>query len=227
VLAANPRTVAVVNAGSPVELPWRDEAAAVLLTWFGGQEYGHALGDLLVGDAEPGGRLPTTWPAATADVPVLDVTPVDGTVRYDEGVHVGYRAWLRAGVEPAWPFGHGLGYTTWRQSGLEVSDAVAEGGAVTVTVQVENTGARAGKHVVQVYASRPDSVVERPALWLVGFRPVELGAGESAAVTVEVPARAFADWRDGAWAHEPGEFTLHVGTSVAELPLTATTVLTA
>jgi beta-glucosidase len=200
---------------------------AVLLTGFGGQEYGHALGDLLVGDAEPGGRLPTTWPAATADVPVLDVTPVDGTVRYDEGVHVGYRAWLRAGVEPAWPFGHGLGYTTWRQSGLEVSDTVAEGGAVTVTIQVENTGTRAGKHVVQVYASRRDSVVERPALWLVGFRPVELGAGESAAVTVEVPARALADWRDGAWAHEPGEFTLHVGTSVAELPLTATTVLTA
>jgi len=227
VLAANPRTVAVVNAGSPVELPWRDDAAAVLLTWFGGQEYGHALGDLLTGAAEPGGRLPTTWPAATADVPVLDVTPVDGTVAYDEGIHVGYRAWLRAGTEPAWPFGHGLGYTSWRQSGLEVSRTVAEGGAATVSVEVENTGTRAGKHVVQVYASRPDSVVDRPALWLVGFRPVELSAGESATVAVEVPARAFADWRDGAWAHEPGEFTLHVGTSVAELPLTATTVLTA
>jgi beta-glucosidase len=223
VLAANPRTVAVVNAGSPVELPWRDDAAAVLLTWFGGQEYGHALADVLTGLAEPGGRLPTTWPAATADVPVLDVTPVDGVVRYDEGIHVGYRAWLRAGATPAWPFGHGLGYTTWQQSGLVVSDSVSAGGAVTVSVEVANTGTRAGKHVVQVYASRPDSAVDRPALWLVGFVPVQLGAGESTTAEVTVPARAFADWRDGAWAHEPGEFTLHVGTSVAELPLTATT----
>lgn len=223
VLAANPRTVAVVNAGSPVELPWRDDAAAVLLTWFGGQEYGHALADLLTGVTEPGGRLPTTWPAATHDVPVIDVTPRNGVVRYDEGIHIGYRAWLRAGTAPAWPFGHGLGYTTCQQSDLVVSDTVSEGGAVTVAVDVANTGARAGKHVVQVYASRAVSVVDRPALWLVGFAPVSLEVGTSSTVEVTVPARAFADWRDGAWAHEPGEFTLHVGTSVAELPLTATT----
>lgn len=223
VLAANPRTVAVVNAGSPVTLPWRDDAAAVLLTWFGGQEYCRALADLLAGVVEPGGRLPTTWPAAVADVPVIDVTPRDGLVRYDEGIHIGYRAWLRAGTAPAWPFGHGLGYTTWQQSDLVVSDAVSEGGTVTVAVDVANTGARAGKHVVQVYASRADSVVDRPALWLVGFAPVSLEVGTSSTVEVTVPARAFADWRDGAWAHEPGEFTLHVGTSVAELPLTAKT----
>jgi beta-glucosidase len=151
------------------------------------------------------------------------VTPRDGVVRYDEGIHIGYRAWLRAGATPAWPFGHGLGYTTWQQSGLVVSDTVSSGGAVTVSVEVANTGTRAGKHVVQVYASRPDSVVDRPALWLVGFAPVSLGAGASTTVEVTVPARACADWRDGAWAHEPGDFTLHVGTSVAELPLTATT----
>lgn len=214
VAAANPNTVVVVNAGSPVEMPWRDDVAAVLLTWFGGQEYGNALADVLTGAAEPGGRLPTTWPAAMADVPVLDVTPVDGTVSYDEGVHIGYRAWLRAGTTPAYPFGHGLGYTTWTIDGVSATPTVREGDAVIVTATVANTGDRAGKHVVQVYASRESSAVDRPVRWLVGFAPVRLGAGESTEVSIEVPARAFAHW-DGAWAYEPGAFTLHVGASVA------------
>ena len=94
-----------------------------------------------------------------------------------------------------------------------------------VAVDVTNTGAREGKHVVQVYASRPDSVVDRPARWLVGFAPVVVQAGGTSRVEVTVPARAFADWRDGSWAHEPGAFTVHVGSSVAELPLEATVVL--
>ena len=225
VAAAAATTVVVVNAGSPVTMPWRDEVDALFLTWFGGQEYGHALGDVLTGAVEPGGRLPTTWPATQADVPVIDVTPVDGEVVYDEGIHIGYRAWLKAGTTPAYPFGHGLGYTTWSLSGLDTTPSVTAGGAVQVAVDVTNTGAREGKHVVQVYASRPDSVVDRPVLWLVGFAPVVVPAGGTSRVEVTVPARAFADWRDGSWAHEPGAFTLHVGSSVAELPLEATVVL--
>ncbi|ROS75637.1 beta-glucosidase [Curtobacterium sp. PhB130] len=215
VAAANPNTIVVVNAGSPVEMPWRDDVAAVLLTWFGGQEYGNALADVLTGAREPGGRLPTTWPAAMADVPVLDVTPVDGVVRYDEGVHIGYRAWLRAGAEPAYPFGYGLGYTTWTIDGVSGSPEVREGDAAIVTATVRNTGSRAGKHVVQVYASRAASAVDRPVRWLVGFAPVRLDAGESTEVSIEVPARAFAYW-DGAWAYEPGTFALHVGSSVVD-----------
>ncbi|WP_258027622.1 glycoside hydrolase family 3 protein [Curtobacterium sp. BH-2-1-1] len=215
VVAANPNTVVVVNAGSPVEMPWRNDVAAVLLTWFGGQEYGNALADVLTGAREPGGRLPTTWPVAMADVPVLDVTPVDGKVSYDEGVHIGYRAWLRAGTEPAYPFGHGLGYTTWTIDGVTATPTVREGDAVIVTATVANTGDRAGKHVVQVYASRESSAVDRPVRWLVGFAPVRLDAGESTEVSIEVPARAFAHW-DGAWAHESGTFTLHVGASVSD-----------
>ena len=218
VAAANPNTIVVVNAGSPVEMPWRNDVAAVLLTWFGGQEYGNAVADVLTGATEPGGRLPTTWPATMADVPVLDVTPVDGKVSYDEGVHIGYRAWLRAGTEPAYPFGHGLGYTTWTIDGVTATPTVREGDAVIVTATVANTGDRAGKHVVQVYASRESSAVDRPARWLVGFAPVRLGAGESTEVSIQVPARAFAHWvgehRDGAWAYESGAFTLHVGASV-------------
>ncbi|MCS6569558.1 glycoside hydrolase family 3 C-terminal domain-containing protein [Curtobacterium flaccumfaciens pv. flaccumfaciens] len=215
VAAANPNTVVVVNAGSPVEMPWRNDVAAVLLTWFGGQEYGNALADVLTGAQEPGGRLPTTWPVAMADVPVLDVTPVDGKVAYDEGVHVGYRAWLRAGTEPAYPFGHGLGYTTWSIEGVSATPTVRQGDAVIVTATVANTGDRAGKHVVQVYASRAESAVDRPVRWLVGFAPVRLAAGASTEVSIEVPARAFAHW-DGSWQYESGTFTLHVGASVVD-----------
>ena len=112
VVAANPRTVVVVNAGAPVLLPWADEVPAVLLTWFPGQEFGHALADVLLGDAEPGGRLPTTWPADDRRAAVR-ATPVDGTLAYDEGIFVGYRAYERDGRTPLYPFGHGLGYTTW------------------------------------------------------------------------------------------------------------------
>ncbi|MEN0104344.1 MAG: glycoside hydrolase family 3 C-terminal domain-containing protein [Curtobacterium sp.] len=215
VAAVNPNTIVLVNAGSPVEMPWRNDVAAVLLTWFGGQEYGNAVADVLTGASEPGGRLPTTWPVAMSDVPVLDVTPVDGVVRYDEGVHIGYRAWLRAGVQPAYPFGHGLGYTTWTIDGIAGSPVVRAGDTAIVTATVTNTGSRAGKHVVQVYASRETSAIDRPVRWLVGFAPVRLGAGESTEVSIEVPARAFAHW-DGAWAYEPGTFTLHVGASVAD-----------
>ena len=103
VAAANPRTVVVVNAGSPVEMPWADDVAAVLLTWFPGQEAGHALADVLLGDNEPGGRLPTTWPVRAEDCPVLSTTPVDGAVAYDEGIFIGYRAWDRSKSSHASP----------------------------------------------------------------------------------------------------------------------------
>ncbi|MFE3757881.1 beta-glucosidase [Nocardia tengchongensis] len=215
VAAANPRTVVVVNSGSPVEMPWRDDVAAVLLTWFPGQEFGSALADVLTGAAEPGGRLPTTWPKTIDDVPVLNTKPeTDNALPYSEGIHIGYRAWLKSGVAPAYPFGHGLGYTTWELDGLTVSGR-------TATVTVRNTGARAGRQVVQAYLSRPDSAVDRPARWLAGFAVVEAGAGESVTATVELPKRSFEHWTEQGWVVEPGSFTLHVGTSVSALPLTA------
>ena len=224
VAAVNPRTVVVVNAGSPVLLPWRNEVAAVLLGYFGGQEMGSAIADVVFGAAEPGGRLTTTWPAALSDVPVLDVTPKDGVLDYTEGIHLGYRAWLSSGIEPAFPFGGGLGYTTWSLTGAEVLGAAASDD-LAVGVVVENTGARAGKAVVQVYAERPDSVVERPRRWLVASAVVRLAAGESRATTIPVPARTLAHWdvEGGAWAREPGSFTLRVGTSVVDLPITLAT----
>jgi beta-glucosidase len=213
-------TVVVVNSGAPVETPWRDEVAAVLLSWFGGQQMGEALADILTGVAEPGGRLPTTWPARMADVPVLDVTPTDGKVRYDEGVHVGYRAWLRGNTEPAFAFGSGRGYTTWSLTDLAVTCNPTPTAAASIEVTVANTGDRAGKQVVQVYLQRPDSVVDRPVRWLAAHAVVRLAAGRRERVSITVPARAFAHW-DGGWQYEPGEFAVAVGTSVADLPISA------
>lgn len=213
VAATGTPTVVVVNAGSPVVLPWASEVAAIVLGYFGGQEFGAALAAVLTGTAEPGGRLPTTWPAALADVPVTQVTPDGGVLRYTEGIHIGYRAWLRAGGAPAYPFGHGLGYTTWSWGG-----GARDGDALTVTLT--NTGDRAGKQVVQIYAERPDSAVERPVRWLVGSAVVRASAQQTVTVRVPLPDRRFAHWAGG-WQLEPGTYTLHVGASVADTPVTA------
>jgi beta-glucosidase len=211
VAAANPRTVVVVNAGAPVLLPWADEVPAVLLTWFPGQEAGHALADVLTGAAEPGGRLPTTWPRAEEGLPATG--PVDGVLEYDEGLFVGYRGYDRDGREPRYPFGHGLGYTTW-----EYLDATVAAGALRV--RLRNSGERRGREVVQVYASRPDSAVERPPHWLVGFAGVEAGPGEEVTATIAVPPRALAHW-DGGWQVEPGMFRLEAGRSSRDLRVAA------
>ena len=213
VAAVNPRTVVVVNAGGPVEMPWRADVAAVVLAWFPGQEFGHALSDVLLGVTEPGGRLPTTWPVVLADAPVSDVTPVDGRLSYDEGIHIGYRAWLREGTTPAYPFGFGLGYTLWELGPARV-DEVAD--RIVLGARVTNTGDRFGKQVVQAYASRPDSAVERPVRWLVGFSVLRLGPGESADVSIPVPGRALAHW-DAGWHLEAGAYELALGTSSATM----------
>jgi beta-glucosidase len=212
VAATGTPTVVVVNAGSPVVLPWADEVSAVLQGYFGGQEFGTAIAEVLSGAAEPGGRLPTTWPAALTDVPVTQVAPELGVLRYSEGLHIGYRAWLKDAAEPAFPFGHGLGYTTW-------SWAVAQRDGAAVEVTLRNTGDRAGKQVVQVYAERAESAVERPERWLVGFDVVRAAPGETVTARIDVPARRLAHWA-GEWVVEPGTYTLRAGASVADLPLT-------
>jgi beta-glucosidase len=220
VAAANPRTVVLVNAGSPVLLPWRNDVAAVLVGWFGGQEFGNAVADVLLGVAEPGGRLPTTWAAEEEHVPVLNTTPTDGVLEYTEGIHIGYRAWLRSDQAPAYWFGHGLGYTDIELSDLVAPAFLIEGDTAQVSVTATNRGSRAGKQVVLVFADRPDSEVERPVRWLVGFAPVRLAPGESAKVHVHVPSKLLAHWDDG-WHYEVGEYTLWAGTTANDLPLAA------
>jgi beta-glucosidase len=213
VAAANPRTVVVVNAGAPVLLPWADEVAAVLLAWFPGQEFGNALADVLLGAAEPGGRLPTTWPASEDRLP--STQPVDGVLSYDEGLFVGYRDGER---DARYPFGHGLGYTTWEYRAIAAPDQVVAGEDLEVAVTVANTGDRRGREVVQVYAGRPDGSVERPERWLAGFATVDGEPGEELTVRVPIGARAFEHW-DGGWTVEPGRFTLAAGPSSAAQPV--------
>ena len=222
VTAANPRTVVVVNAGAPVEMPWRDQAAAVLITWFPGMEVGNALADVLLGDAEPGGRLPTTWPATIEDAPVLTTTPTDGQLHYTEGVHIGHRAYLRSGTNPAYWFGHGLGYTTWSYAALSATPSSAR-------VRVRNTGSRRGKEVVQVYTSRPESRVVRPALVLSGYAVVTADVGETVDVEIPLDARTLRHWDPSShqWVVEPGPLAVHVGPNAGDLPLEVATALPA
>jgi beta-glucosidase len=218
VAEANPRTVVVVNAGAPVLLPWADDVPAVLLTWFPGQEFGHALADVLLGAAEPGGRLPVTWPSTEEGLP--STRPVDGRLSYDEGLFIGYRWYDREGREPLFRFGHGLGYTTWDYLSADSQGTAGDSGP-TVTVRVRNSGGRRGREVVQVYAGRPDSAVERPVRWLVGSAVVEAEPGAETEATISVPARALQHWDTSSqrWADEPGTFRLHVGPSSGVLPL--------
>jgi beta-glucosidase len=219
VAAVNRRTVVVVNSGSPVLMPWLDKVGAVLLGWFGGQEFGRAIADILLGSEEPGGRLPTTWPAALEDVPVLNTTPVGGKVVYSEGIHVGYRAWLKqqaeGGAAPALPFGFGLGYTTFELGTPHAPQSVLAGKDVVVHIPVRNTGSRSGREVVQVYLERAASSVDRPVRWLAGYAGTHLAPGGTESVAVRIPARSFGHY-DAGWQFEAGTFRILVGRHSAD-----------
>lgn len=227
VAAANPRTVVVVNSGGPVLLPWVDDVPAVLLSWFPGERFGEALADVLLGVREPGGRMPTTWPREEIDVPILDTAPIDGVLHYTEGLHIGYRAWLRAdGPVSLFAFGSGQGYTTWSYDTFAAPPSVVGGEPFVASITLTNTGQRTGREVVQLYASRASSCVDRPARWLVGSAGVVLEPGARATVDIEVDDRALAHIADDPalgprWVTEPGAFVLHAGHDVLDLPLTS------
>jgi beta-glucosidase len=212
----NRRTVVVVNSGAPVLLPWADDVTAVLLAWFPGQEFGDALADVLLGAAEPGGRLPTTWPVDERSLP--SPTPVDGRLEYSEGLSVGYRDAARSA---RFPFGHGLGYTTWEYVGVSAVVAPTSDADGRIEVTVRNSGSRRGREVVQVYLSRPGSSVARPARWLAGFAGVVADPGEEVTVTVPLAARSVQHWDVAThrWATEVGHFVVEAGGSVAALPV--------
>ncbi|WP_067497231.1 beta-glucosidase [Actinoplanes sp. TFC3] len=227
VAAANPRTIVVVNAGSPVLLPWAQDVAAIVLTWFPGQEAGAALADVLLGVTEPGGRLPATWPRREQDCPIYAVQPRDGVLGYDEGVFLGYRAWDLAGTPPLYAFGHGHGYTTWEYESLVVT-------ATEAVVTLVNTGARTGREVVQLYAGpsgpapagvgRRGVVPQRPSRWLAGFTPVEAHPGESVTVRIPLPERTWQVW-DGGWHTVPGTYAVTAAHALDDPRLTATLTL--
>jgi beta-glucosidase len=218
VAAANPRTVVVVNAGSPVSMPWLDAVPAVMQIWFPGEEVGNSLSDVLLGDAEPGGRLPMTMPRRLAHTPAYLSHPGEGgTARYDERAFIGYRWYDARGIDPLFPFGHGLGYTEWELGRAAVSGTPSSG--VTVAVSVTNTGARVGSTVVQCYVEPPVAGPRRPVRELRAFTKVSLAPGESTVVELHLPERAFALWsvEEHGWVVPHGEYGIAVGESSRSL----------
>jgi len=225
VAAVNPRTVVVVNAGMPVLMPWADDVAAVIYAWLPGQAMGEALADVLLGRAEPGGRLPVTLPARESDSPVLHVVPRDGRVDYAEGLLVGYRGYDAAGIAPMFAFGHGLGYTQWAYESASVDGpAPAPGEDVRIRVVVRNIGPRPGREIVQAYVAGPMAGAGRPVRVLGAFGTASAAPGERADVMLTVPARVMAIWDQAAsgWAWPRGTFVIDVGRSSRDLRLGVT-----
>ncbi len=240
VAAANPRTIVVMNVGSPHSVDWIDEPAAVLNVGFGGQELGEAVVDMLIGELEPSGRAPTTIGARYEHFAAFTNYPGEnGVVQYGEGVYCGHRWHDSIGIEPAVAFGSGLGYTTFEITEVPATADFVDG--VSIDVTVTNTGERRGSEVVQAYVEPPSGPVPRPVRELKAFRKVTLDPGESATVTLEFDARAFASFDAGdpvhaelaanslvpaggggrhrevsGWYIEPGDHVVHVGRSSRE-----------
>jgi beta-glucosidase len=228
VAAANPNTVVVVNSGMPVLMPWADEVAAIIQVWFPGQAFAEALADVLVGIAEPGGRLPVSVPRAEADSPVLHARPEAGDLIYAEGLLVGYRGYDRKGSQPLFCFGHGLGYTDWAYETLTTAaGSIAAGEDLSVEVTVRNSGRRAGREVVQVYLEAPDDDPRRPLRVLAAFGTVDAEPGTKTDVRLTLPSRAFARFDEARheWVSVPGTHTLRAGRSSRDLRLKAEVVL--
>ncbi len=225
VVAANPRTIVILVAGSPVEMgAWLDQTPAVLLSWYGGSEAGHALARVLFGDVSPSGKLPCTFPKQLADVGAhaLGAYPgAGGTEEYKEGLLVGYRWFDTKAVEPLFAFGHGLSYTTFAYANLRVTSGGADGAYATATFDVTNTGSREGAEVAQLYIHQNAPALPRPDKELKGFQKISLRPGETRTITIPLGFRAFAyyDPAKKGWLAEAGSYEIRVGSSSRDLRL--------
>jgi beta-glucosidase len=224
VAAVNKNTVVVVAAGSPITMTgWLPSVPGLLYAWYGGQETGHAVGDLLFGIATPSGKTPVTFPKRIEDSTAHGSYPGQNLrVTYAEGIYVGYRGFDKRKVEPLFPFGFGLSYTTFEYSGLKVSrPTLKKGGTLEVSVQVKNTGTRAGDEIVQLYLRDLKSSIDRPEKELKGFRRVALQPGQTRAVsfTIDEAALSFFDPGKKAWIAEAGDFEALVGASSRDIRL--------
>ncbi len=228
VAAVNPNTVVVLNTSQPVALPWLDKVKGVLEMWWPGDEGGWSTANLLLGKASPAGRLPVTWGKALTDYAATSPEHpergkgVDGKTTYSEGVNVGYRWFDQEKIEPLFPFGFGLSYTTFEYSGLKTAKA-ADGG-VDVTVEIKNTGGVDSDEVPQVYLGAPATApegVQFPVRALAAFDRVHVPAGQTKIVTMHVPFRQLEYWstKEQKWVTAEGERTLSVGSSSRSLPL--------
>ncbi|HEY5256320.1 MAG TPA: glycoside hydrolase family 3 C-terminal domain-containing protein [Acidobacteriaceae bacterium] len=227
VAAANRNTIVVLNTGGPVLMPWIDKISGLIEAWYPGQEDGNAIAAVLYGDVNPSGKLPLTFPRSADEIPTSRAAQwpgVNGNSTYSEKLDVGYRWYDAHHVQPLFPFGFGLSYTTFKLSELRVTPAkLSEADSkmsVQVELQVKNTGKRDGAEVIQVYVEQPEENREPPRQ-LRAFTKVVLGAGESQSVRLSVSPRSFSIYDpDGeSWKMRGGRYRIEVGTSSRDLPL--------
>jgi beta-glucosidase len=225
VAAANPKTVVVLNTGSPISMEWLDKVAAVVQAWFPGQEAGNAISDVLFGDTNPSGKLTQTYPKRLEDNPAyINYPGENGKVYYGEGLFVGYRYYDKKKITPLFPFGYGLSYTTFQYSNLRLDKSQIEAGdELLVSIDVTNTGHHAGKEVVQLYIRDMKSSRVRPIKELKGFTKVDLAPGETRTVSLPVRRESLAFYDDFVhqWTAEAGEFEVLVGASSLDIRATA------
>ncbi len=221
VAAANPRTIVVLNTGSPITMPWLAKVAAVVQAWYPGQECGNAIADVLFGDVTPSGKLPQTFPVRVEDNPAyLNFPGENGKGYYGEGLFVGYRYYDKKRVEPLFPFGFGLSYTTFGYSSLRLSaQEIKSDDILQVSVDITNTGLRAGKEVVQLYVRDEQARLQRPEKELKAFAKVHLEPGERKTVTLSIAREALAYYDDHTheWVAEAGAFEVLVGASSQDI----------
>jgi beta-glucosidase len=228
VRAANPRTVVVLASAGPVTMPWLSASPAVVQSYFGGQEEGNSIARVLFGTVNPSGHLPITYPRSETAVPATVTNPWEGAddpaVAYADGIDVGYKAYLKAGVTPLFPFGFGLSYTTFSWNGFTTTNLNSANAASTATVRlvVTNTGSRRGSEVVQVYAGHLPTPVETSVKRLAGFTKVTLGPGERRTVTIKLDRSAFRYWDTdtSAWVTPRGSVPIFVGRSATNAVFT-------
>jgi beta-glucosidase len=221
VTAANPRTIVVTLGAGPVVMPWLDDVPAVIHAWFPGEQFASALAEVLVGRTEPGGRLPITFPIDESTTPIREphqYPGVNGIATYSEELLVGYRWYQQQGVAPAFPFGHGLGYTSFEFADLRAEMTETH---IGVTFSVRNVGSRRGKAVPQLYVTFPSEAGEPPTQ-LKAFRTVRLEPGQVRELGMEIPVDALVIFGDGSRSRVvPGRYEVQLGVSSADLRLNA------
>jgi beta-glucosidase len=220
VAAANRNTVVVLESGSPVLMPWIDSVPSVLEAWYPGIRGAEAIVALLFGDVNPSGKLPITFPRDEVDLPTGPQPPRDGDVTYSEGLFMGYRWYDARGIEPLFPFGHGLSYTQFAYAKLRTGREVSPGDGIPVSFTIRNTGGRPGAEVAQVYVGLPASTGEPPRR-LVAWEKLELDPGERRQVVLTIPPRRLAIWdvAGDRWEVLPGTYALYVGASSRDIRL--------
>jgi beta-glucosidase len=222
IATANPRTIVVLNNGSPVDMAdWIDRVPAVLEAWYPGQECGHAIAAVITGNINPSGKLPDTFPKRLEDTPAFPYYPGSGgKVVYGEDIWVGYRHFDKNNIEPLFPFGHGLSYTSFKYGKLRVNQ-IEPGleGRLTVCLSIKNSGDVAGSEVVQLYIRDVDSSLPRPPQELKGFKKINLGPGKRKTLVFDLDRAAFSFFHPGLkqWVTEPGEFEILVGSSSRDI----------